>query len=32
MEAAYLVVLIVTFLGIGALCFYVVAKLFAAQR
>jgi hypothetical protein len=32
MEATYLVILIVTFLGIGALSLYVIAKLFAGQR
>lgn len=32
MEATYLVILVVTFLGIGALSLYVIAKLFAGQR
>ena len=32
METTYLVILILTFLGIGALSFYIVAKLFAGQR
>ena len=32
MEATYLVLLIVTFLAIGVLAFYVLAKLFAGQR
>lgn len=32
METAYLVVLIATFLAIGATSFYVLVKLFAGQR
>jgi hypothetical protein len=32
MEAAYLVVLVVTFLGIAALAAYVLCKMLAAQR
>jgi hypothetical protein len=32
MEAAYLVVLIVTFVAIAAVSFYILAKLFAGQR
>jgi hypothetical protein len=31
MEATYLVILIVTFLGIGALSVYIFLKLFAGQ-
>jgi hypothetical protein len=32
MEAAYLVVLIVTFIGIGVLSLYILLKLFAGQQ
>jgi hypothetical protein len=32
MEAAYLAILVITFLGIAALSVYAVAKLFAGQR
>jgi hypothetical protein len=32
MEATYLVILVATFIAIGALSFYIVAKLFAGQR
>jgi hypothetical protein len=32
MEATYLVILIVTFIGIAALSLYIVAKLYAGQR
>ena len=32
METTYLVLLIVTFLGIGAMSFYILSKLFAGQR
>ena len=32
MEATYLVILIVTFLGISAVSLYVLFKLFAGQR
>jgi hypothetical protein len=32
MEAAYLAVLIVTFLGIALMALYIVFKLFAGQR
>ena len=32
MEATYLVLLIVTFLAIGAMSFYILSKLFAGQR
>jgi hypothetical protein len=32
MQAAYLVVLVVTFLGIAATAGYVLRKMFAAQR
>jgi hypothetical protein len=32
MEAAYVAVLILTLVGMGALSFYVATKLFAAQR
>jgi hypothetical protein len=31
-EATYLALLIVTFVGIGALAVYIVLKLFAGQR
>ncbi|MCW2648706.1 MAG: hypothetical protein QOF87_2948 [Pseudonocardiales bacterium] len=31
MEAAYLVILVVTFLGIAAVAAYVLRKMFAAQ-
>jgi hypothetical protein len=32
MESAYLVLLIVSFLAIGAVSFYALSKLFAGQR
>lgn len=32
MEAAYLVILIVTFVGIGVMSLYILFKLFAGQR
>ena len=32
MDAAYLVLLIVTFLAIGAMSLYILFKLFAGQR
>jgi hypothetical protein len=32
MEATYLVILIVTFLAIGAMSLYILFKLFAGQR
>jgi hypothetical protein len=32
MEATYLVILIGTFIGIGAISLYVLVKLFAGQR
>jgi hypothetical protein len=32
MEAAYLVILVVTFLGIGVMSLYILLKLFAGQR
>jgi hypothetical protein len=32
MQAAYLVILVATFLGVAALSGYVLNKLFAAQR
>jgi hypothetical protein len=32
MEAAYLVILIVTFLAIGAMSLFILLKLFAGQR
>ena len=32
MEATYLVILVVTFIGIAALSLYILAKLFAGQR
>ena len=32
MQAAYLVILVVTFIGIAALSLYILAKLFAGQR
>lgn len=32
MEAAYLVILIATFVGIGVMSLYILLKLFAGQR
>ncbi len=32
MEATYLVILIVTFIAIGAMSLYILLKLFAGQR
>lgn len=32
MQAAYLVILVVTFISIAALSLYILAKLFAGQR
>ena len=32
MELTYLVILVVTFIGIGALSLYILLKLFAGQR
>jgi len=32
MEATYLVILIVTFIGIAALSAYIIAKLYTGQR
>ena len=32
MELIYLVILVVTFIGIGALSLYILLKLFAGQR
>jgi hypothetical protein len=31
-EAAYLVILVITFVGIAAMSLYILAKLFAGQR
>jgi hypothetical protein len=32
MQASYLIILVATLLGCGALSFFIVAKLFAGQR